>query len=126
MIEIWRNIKDYEGLYQVSNCGRVKRLSNNRQMKEKILRSVKHGRGYLKIGLHKNGSQKDYFIHRLVAQAFIINPINLPEVNHRDENKHNNNISNLEWCSSKYNANYGTRNERCHLYKDKNIILASY
>lgn len=117
--EIWRDINNYEGLYQVSNYGRIKRLGNAKNMKEKILRPIKHSRGYLRIGLHKNGFQKDYFIHRLVAQAFIINSINLPEVNHRDENKHNNKVCNLEWCSSKYNANYGTRNDRCHLYAYK-------
>ena len=109
MKEIWKDIKNYEGLYQVSNFGRVKSLKFG---KEKILKLLKHNCGYLYIGLHKDNNVKNYYIHRLVAEAFIPNPDNLPQVNHKDENKLNNVVSNLEWCDAKYNINYGTARER--------------
>ena len=107
MVEIWKDIKGYEGLYQVSNLGRVKSLRKNIIMKE----ALKEER-YLSITLHKNKTRKSFYIHRLVAQAFVSNPNNYPEVNHKDENKQNNQMDNLEWCTPKYNANYGTRNKR--------------
>ena len=112
--EIWKDIKDYEGIYQISNIGRIKSLDrycNNRLIKGKIL-SPHLAKGYLKINLYKNGKSKHFAIHSLVAEAFIPNPNNYPEVNHKDENKENNNVDNLEWCDSKYNCNYGTRTER--------------
>lgn len=108
-MEIWRDIEKYEGLYQVSNQGRVKSLKFG---KEKILKSGKDKDGYLKVDLCKDGKKKTCQVHRLVAQAFIDNPSNLEQVNHKDEDKTNNNVSNLEWCSAKYNMNYGTHNER--------------
>lgn len=109
MNEIWKDIEGYEGLYQVSNLGRVKRVKTGR-----ILKGCKdrYGYGYLLVSLYKNGSQSTKRIHRLVAQAFIPNPENKPEVNHIDENKTNNMISNLEWSTSKENINHGTRTER--------------
>ena len=113
MEEIWRDIKGYEGLYQVSNLGRVKSLerivSNNHLVKEKILKVLKSTTTPYEFIQIKH---KSLFIHRLVAETFIPNPDNLSQVNHKDENIHNNNVDNLEWCSAKYNANYGTRNER--------------
>lgn len=109
MIEIWRNIEGYEGLYQVSNLGRVKSLKFK---DERILKCGNNGRGYLFVGLSKHNKVKHHYIHRLVAKAFIPNPDNLPEVNHRDEDKTNNNINNLEWCNHIYNMNYGTHNKR--------------
>ena len=108
-MEEWKDIKGYEGIYQISNKGRVKSLKFN---KENILIPAKHNRGYLFINLCKNGKVKKYLIHRLVAEAFLPNPDNLPQVNHKDENKLNNNVENLEWCSNKYNVNYGSRNEK--------------
>lgn len=105
-MEIWKDIEGYEGLYQVSNWGRVRSLWFG---KEKMLQPVKHKNGYLFVSL---GRKKTISIHRLVAEAFIPNPDNLPQVNHRDENKENNNVDNLEWCDSKYNNNYGTHNKR--------------
>ena len=105
-MEIWKDIEGYEGLYQVSNCGRVRSLWLG---KEKVLQPVKHKNGYLFVSL---GRKKIISIHRLVAEAFIPNPDNLPQVNHRDENKENNNVDNLEWCDAKYNNNYGTHNKR--------------
>ena len=112
MKEIWKDILGYEGLYQVSNFGRVKSLNYKRTGKERILKLLKHKCGYLYIGLHKDNNVKNYYIHRLVAEAFIDNPNNLPQVNHKDENKLNNVVSNLEWCDAKYNINYGTARER--------------
>ena len=109
MKEIWKDIKDYEGHYQVSNCGRVKSIKFG---KERILKPKKDKYGYLHVNLYKNNIKKTYKVHRLVAEAFIDNTDNLTEVNHRDENKLNNNVDNLEWCNSKYNINFGTRNER--------------
>ena len=111
-MEEWKKIKGYEGKYQVSNEGRIKSLGNNKTRKEKVLKPAKNKDGYLFVKLYKNCEYKKYFIHRLVATAFISNPNNLPQVNHKDEDKTNNNVNNLEWCNAKYNVNYGTRNER--------------
>lgn len=108
--EIWCPIKGYEGLYEVSDKGRVKSIG---YCKERILSPGKHPNGYLQVELYKNGERKMCKVHRLVAQTFIPNPDNLTQVNHKDENKENNSVQNLEWCDSKYNINYGTRNDRC-------------
>ena len=107
MKELWKDIKEYEGIYQVSNLGRVKRVETDR-----VLKGSKNKKGYLRVDLYKNGSQSNKRIHRLVAQAFIPNPENKSQVNHIDENKTNNVISNLEWTTAKENINHGTRNER--------------
>ena len=111
-MEEWRDIKGYEGLYQVSNKGRVKSLGNNKTKKEKILSLKPSNNGYIRVYLCKNGKQKPFSVHRLVAQAFLLNPNNLPVVNHKDENKLNNNVENLEWCTVAYNNTYGTKIER--------------
>lgn len=118
--EIWKDIKDYEGLYQVSNLSRVKSLDrwvkgrngSLRICKERILKPGTDKYGYLFVILCKNGKVKKFSVHRLVAEAFIANPHNYPCVNHKDENKQNNNVSNLEWCDVKYNTNYGTAIKR--------------
>lgn len=107
--EEWRDIENYEGLYQVSNLGRVKSLDYNHTKHEKILKLLKNTKGYLFVILYKEGKKKNYLSHRLVAEAFIPNPNNLPMINHKDENPLNNCVANLEWCDSKYNNNYGTR-----------------
>lgn len=107
--EVWKDVAGYEGMYQVSNFGRVKRLKNG---KEKMLKPLSNGRNYLKVGLFKNKIYKKFYVHRLVAEAFIPNPGNLLQVNHIDENKVNNHVDNLEWCTAKYNVNFGTRNKR--------------
>lgn len=109
---IWKDVKEYEGLYQISDEGQVKSLGNNKSRKEKILKPTKNRDGYLQVPLCKNGKRKTIKIHRLVAEAFISNPDNLPEVNHKDENKINNCVENLEWCDRKYNINYGTGKKR--------------
>ena len=105
--EIWKDIEGYEGLYQVSNLGRVKRVTTNR-----ILKSSKHVSGYLMVNLSKNSVTSHQRIHRLVAQAFIPNHENKHDINHIDENKTNNHVSNLEWSTRKENCNHGTRNDR--------------
>ena len=107
MKEIWKDIKKYEGLYQVSNLGKVKSIRNNKLMK---LRT--DYRGYLDVLFSVNKKTKRYKVHRLVAEAFIPNPHNLPQVNHKDENKQNNFANNLEWCTNEYNYHYGTAIER--------------
>ena len=118
MEEIWKDIEGYEGLYQVSNLGNVKSLNYRQTKREKILKSVNDKDGYLFVSLCKNSVIKHYSIHRLVADVFIDNPNNYPQVNHKDENKTNNNVDNLEWCSPKYNTNYGTTiNRRSEKHK---------
>jgi len=100
--EIWKDIKGYEGLYQVSNYGRVRGLITSQGRRKGILKPYDHD-GYKRINLYKNKKVKKYYVHRLVAQAFISNPNKYPEVNHKDGDKSNNHISNLEWCTSSQN-----------------------
>ena len=107
MKEIWKDIKGYEGLYQVSNLGRVKRITTGR-----VLKPLKHANGYLMVKLSKNSIVYTKTVHRLVAEAFIPNPEHKSEINHIDENKTNNNVSNLEWMTRTENINHGTRTER--------------
>ena len=113
MKEVWKDIKGFEGRYQVSNFGNVMSLNYNKTGKKRLLKPSKHYKnGYLLVGLHKDGKVKMYLVHRLVAQAFLENPHKYKEINHLDECKTNNAINNLEWCDRKYNCNYGTRTER--------------
>lgn len=116
MTEIWKEI---DNRYSVSNLGRVK---SNYANKERIMRPTINQYGYLKVDLRNNGERAGVSVHRLVAMAFIPNPDNLPEVNHKDEDKTNNCVDNLEWCTTKYNCNYGTRNIR----KGKNCMKKVY
>ena len=117
MKEIWKDIIDYTGLYQVSNFGRIKSLK-----KEKIMKQRKDKDGYLLIDLHKNSKKKTFKVHRLVAQAFIPNPNNLLQINHIDEIKQNNSVNNLEWCSQKYNVNYGSCIKKSSEKHNKKIL----
>ena len=135
MEEIWKDIFyvdkrtneiiDYRGLYQVSNFGRVKSLKNkkskNQYKKEAMMTPYKDDR-YLRIGLVKNGKTKTFRVHRLVAEMFIPNLNNLSDINHIDEDRLNNHVSNLEWCTSSYNVNYGTRNKRVADKLSKKVI----
>lgn len=102
-----KDIKNYEGLYAVTEDGQVYSYRRKKYLKPALI-----GHGYLRVCLCKGQEKKNFFIHRLVAEAYLPNPNNLPEVNHKDENKLNNCVENLEWLTSKENANYGTRNER--------------
>lgn len=105
MQEIWKPIIGYENLYEVSNLGNVRRIWKN----YKTLLKQYPIKGYLRVSLCKNGKQKWFMVHRLVGQAFVENPTNAPFINHKDENPLNNIYTNLEWCTAKYNINYGSR-----------------
>ena len=123
-VEEWRPVVGYEGLYEVSDWGRVRSLDRyvecncrwgkpmKQYFKGKMLNEHYDKYGYLQVNLTVDGKTKTKKIHRLVAEAFIPNPNRFPEINHIDENKINNIVENLEWCDAKYNCNYGTRIER--------------
>jgi len=116
VLETWKPVVGYEGLYQVSDFGEVISLNYKHTGQSRVLKPMKDRKGYLNVNLYKNGKKKRQLVHRLVAQAFIDNPDNLPEVNHIDENKENNKVCsgmvNLEWCNRKYNVNHGTGHQR--------------
>ena len=124
MSEIWKDIPNYENLYQISNYGRVRSL-HNRYKNKLYLKPCATSKGYLSVSLCKDHTQKAFNIHRLVAEAFIPNPKNLPCINHIDENKENNIFSNLEWCTYQYNNTYGHRLERCSETRKKNQFILS-
>ena len=129
-MEEWKDIKGYEGLYQVSNFGRIKSLPRKKFTptgwpyftKEKILKTSIDLNGYQGIELFKNGKGKRYLIHRLVAMAFVEGYKKGLQVNHKDEDKSNNFYTNLEWCSRQYNCNYGSRNNKIKNGNSKVII----
>ena len=123
MKEIWRDIKGYEGKYQVSNMGRVKSLNYKNTGKERIMKPHDNGRGYLRVVLCKEGKGKQCRINRLVAQAFLPNPDNLPEVNHIDQCRTNNNVENLEWCTTQYNVEYSQAKAVIGINKVSGLIL---
>lgn len=104
--EVFLSVPGYEGLYEVSNLGNVKSLRSGKLLKQSS------NKGYKYVSLTKEGKSRGFGVHRLVAMAFLPNPENLPEVNHKDETHDNNVLENLEWCSKKYNRNYGTYRER--------------
>lgn len=122
MLEIWKDVKGYEGLYQVSNTGKVRSLNYRRTGEVREMKPCLMTTGYLVIWLKKNGRGKTFKVHRLVAEAFIPNPENLTQVNHKDECTTNNCVDNLEWCDGKYNCNYGTRIERMSRNHFKTIL----
>lgn len=109
--EIWKAIEGYED-YEISSLGRVKSLANDKSRKEKILKPMKHRDGYLFVHLYRDRKYKRFYVHRLVATAFIPNPEGFEQINHKDENKINNVVDNIEWVSRSYNINFGTRNIR--------------
>lgn len=127
MVEVWKDVPGYEGLYQVSNLGNVRSLDRyvdygktTAFRKGRIMKQGKATGGYLQVELFKNKISSTRLVHRLVAEAFVTNIENLSEVNHKDENKENNCADNLEWCARKYNINYGTGNAR----RIKNKVVA--
>lgn len=118
--EEWRDIPGYENLYQISSIGRVKSLKFG---KERILNPGKNSYGYIQVFLFDNkGKMKNMRVHRLVASAFLSNPYNLPQINHKNEDKTDNRVENLEYCDSKYNNNYGSHNKRVAKSKSKAVI----
>lgn len=132
-VEVWKDIKGYEGLYQVSNMGRVKslertfidKIGRKQHIKERILKPTPNHNGYLQVILCiSNGKKKTFRVHRLVCETFHENPKNKPCVNHIDENKENNVASNLEWCTIAENNNHGTRKAR--MAKSLSKTVAQY
>lgn len=128
--EIWKDVKGYEGYYQVSNMGRVKSMrvlktpKNGVKCRKNTFLSTKtsHDKQYILVALCRDGEKKQTPAHRLVAEAFIPNPNNLPFVNHKDENPSNNNANNLEWCDRTYNNNYGGHNARSAISRSKAVM----
>ena len=120
-MEKWKPIAGYEGLYEVSNLGNVRSLDRVIRAKHNST-ALRKGRiltpfyeekkGYYQVALSKDGKEKKQRVHRLVAVAFLDNPFNYTDINHKDEIKTNNNVNNLEWCSREYNNNYGTKPQR--------------
>ncbi len=125
MEEQWKDVAGYDGYYQVSSCGRIKSVERYVQdrfgikapyrIPEKILKPKHKRGGYLQVNLSMHGRAHPYSIHRMVAEAFIPNPDHLPTVNHKNEDKTDNRVENLEWCSQAYNNEYGTRTERSQM-----------
>lgn len=119
MNETWKDVKGYEGIYQVSDMGGVKRTSGS---EERILKPYPDKNGYKIVSLHRCGIRKVTKVHRLVGQCFIPNPTNLPFINHKDETPSNNNVLNLEWCDRKYNNSYGMVNLRKSVKEGKAVV----
>ena len=125
----WKDIEGFEGLYQISNSGEVKsveRLKRNnlgfQTVNERIRKLSKDKDGYLQICLSKNSRHYIKKIHRLVAEAFIPNPNNLPVINHKNEDKQDNRVENLEWCTIKYNTNYGNGIRKMAITQGRPVI----
>ena len=132
-MEKWKDVIGFEGLYQVSSLGRLKSLNRKvwnpgmncyRTQYSRILSLVTDKGGYLRVTLSKDGKVKQYLVHRIVAEAFLPNPNNLPQINHIDECKTNNSVDNLEWCNNEYNCNYGNHNS--NISDTQSIPIAQY
>lgn len=119
MDELWKPIAGYEALYEVSNYGRVKSLARTclkgtviKKVRERILRPTLMSVGYLKVALSRDGIVCQCYVHRLVAEAFLPNPLGLPEVNHKDSCRSNSYFENLEWTTSAGNSQHAVANDR--------------
>lgn len=114
MEEIWKDIEEYKGIYEVSNLGNVRRIEyfdkKHYKWRKRTIKGRLNSKGYLQVSLSKNGKVKNEYIHRLVAHAFIQNPNKLPQINHIDGNKQNNNADNLEWYTCKDNIKHAVDN----------------
>lgn len=128
-MEVWKDIAGYEGLYQVSNKGNVRSLDRKvnflhgtKISRGKLLKPGANAEGYLFVTLSKNNIVRPARINRLVASAFIPNPGNLPSVNHKDKNRKNNNVENLEWCTVEYNNRYSSAKKIVQYDMDGNMI----
>jgi len=123
MGEIWKDIKGWEGFYQISNFGNVKSLkrksSIGRLLKERLLKPTPDTKGYLRVAFHIKSKATHYSVHRLVGLMFLENPLNKEQINHKDGNKENNNVSNLEWCTNKENSDHAYNTG----LKDRMIVL---
>lgn len=135
MTELWKDIEGYEGQYQVSNLGRVRSVDHvtpnefkgttvEKLWKGRILKLRMHKCGYWIVGVRQNKRRKNYFVHCLVAHAFVPGYFEGAQVNHKDENKLNNRWDNLEWVTRIENCNYGTRNERCNEWGKNNLWIS--
>lgn len=118
-LEVWKQIKGYEGLYEVSNMGRIRSVGRSVPVRggfayrnARIRKPNKKRNGYYGLLLSRNHKNNNFLVHRLVAEAFVPNPNGLPQINHKNEDKSDNRADNLEWCTEKYNSNYGTRMDR--------------
>ena len=128
MEEIWKWIDGYENMYQVSNLGRVRSVDRDvycevspnklQHIYGKVLKQGTNHKGYPIVYLSKDGKQKTITVHRLAALTFIENPLNLPQVNHIDGDKTNNNVSNLEWCDNSYNQIHAHKTGLFPKYED--------
>lgn len=133
--EVWKDVVGYEGYYQVSSLGRVKGVDRiikakfinheTQKVNGKILKPFTNKHGYVRVSLTINQKVNKFSVHRLVAQAFIPNPENKPQVNHKDEKRDNNNVDNLEWVTVKENSNYGTLPKQRSIRKSKPVISVS-
>lgn len=124
MIESWKDIDGYNGLYQVSDQGRIKsfrRWKRAGQPDEYILKPSLANNGYLQVTLYTGNSRRKFLVHRIVASAFVANPNNYTCINHKDENRLNNAADNLEWCTIAYNNNYGTAKFRAMITASKPV-----
>lgn len=128
-MEEWRDIKNFEGIYQVSNLGRIKSMTRvitysngvKHLTKGKVIKPILDTYGYYRITLYKNGKAYQRLWHRVVAEAFVPNPNNFSEINHKNEVRTDNRVENLEWCTKGYNNNYGNHNSNLSLSKRKSI-----
>lgn len=128
-MEIWKPVKGFEGYYEVSDLGRVRSIDRviydnvrkcNRLLKGRVLVQRDNGNGYRSVLLCKEHKLYNKYVHILVAEVFLDNKDSLPQVNHKDEDKSNNTVANLEWCTQYYNNEYGTRKKRWYETRIKN------